>query len=436
MTDTAARVLAQAARALAGVAVGGHSADDALQRVVAPDSIRSAIRAITLGSLRWYWRLDALASVLLGGTSLTPLLRSLLMVALHQLEYSRNPPEATVSSAVDAVRLLGQPRASGLMNALLRRFLREREQLLAKALGNASAASAHPPWLFAAMRKFWPDHWRAIIESNNSHPPFTLRVNLSRSTPDAYQAQLQALGWSAQRVDWSATALILEQPVAVSALPGFAQGSVSVQDAGAQLASALLGAQAGERVLDACAAPGGKTCAILERAAVALTALDIDQVRIRRIAENLQRLQLTATLACADLRQDLSWWDGSAFDRILVDAPCSSTGVVRRHPDIKLLRRESDIPALLEAQRRILTQCLSMLRPGGRLVYSTCSLLPVENEQLVEGVLAANPRVRALPLPTDVALPPQSLPRSIGVQLLPGSAALTDGFYYACLTVT
>jgi 16S rRNA (cytosine967-C5)-methyltransferase len=369
--------------------------------------------------------------------------RALLIATLHQLEYSRNPPETTVSSAVDAVRLLRQPRAAGLMNALLRRFLREREQLIATVHANAAADSAHPPWLFAALRECWPDHWQAIIDSNNSHPSLTLRVNLAQGAADGYLAQLQAQGMAARRVEWSPTAVILEQPVAVSAIPRFAQGGVSVQDAGAQLASALLGARAGERVLDACAAPGGKTCAILEACAagadvtaVDVTAVDIDETRLQRIAENLDRMQLQATLVQADLQAPLSWWDGRAFDRILVDAPCSSTGVIRRHPDIKLLRRESDIAALVAGQHRILTQCLSMLRPGGRLLYSTCSLLSAENEQLVRSVVAADARWQVLPLPDDVALPPQSLLRSIGVQLLPGNAALTDGFYYACLTVS
>jgi 16S rRNA (cytosine967-C5)-methyltransferase len=431
-------VLSQAARALATVAFAHRSADHALEQGSAPGPQRSAIRAITLGSLRWYWRLDALSSELLGATALVPIVRALLIAALHQLEYSRNPPEITVSSAVDAVRVLRQPRAAGLMNALLRRFLRERDRLLAVVHANTAADSAHPPWLFAAMRDAWPEHWQAIIDSNNSHPPLTLRVNLAHGTAHAYLAQLQAQAMGATRVDWSPTALILEQPVAVTAVPGFARGDVSVQDAGAQLASALLGARAGERILDACAAPGGKTCAILEScpAGVDVTAVDIDEARLQRIAENLDRLQLQASLVQADLRAPLSWWDGKAFDRILVDAPCSSTGVIRRHPDIKLLRRQDDIAALVAGQRAILSQCLTMLRPGGRLLYSTCSLLSAENEQLVHSVVAAQPRWQVSALPADVALPPQSLARSIGVQLLPGNAALTDGFYYACLTVS
>jgi 16S rRNA (cytosine967-C5)-methyltransferase len=212
---------------------------------------------------------------------------------------------------------------------------------------------------------------------------------------------------------------------------------VSVQDAGAQLACELLDCRSADQVLDACAAPGGKTGAILEHTSdVALTAIDIDPTRSGRISDNLQRLGLAARVLAADLRLDPIWWDGSPFDRIVLDAPCSGTGVIRRHPDIKLLRLPTDIAGFVTTQRQLLERCLSLLRPGGRLLYSTCSLLPDENERLVASVLAADRRARALPFPADVVLPPQVLMRAIGIQLLPGNAALTDGFYYACLTVT
>jgi 16S rRNA (cytosine967-C5)-methyltransferase len=438
VNDTAAAVLSQAARALAAVANEGRSADDAMRHTPTSDATRSAVRAITLGSLRWYWRLDALATVLTAEATLTPVVRALLLVALHQLEYSRNPPEVTVSSAVDAVRALKQPRAAGLMNALLRRFLRERATLSSQAFRNEAAASAHPQWLFVALRNAWPDNWQQIIESNNSHPPFTLRVNLSRVSRDAYQGQLRAQAMTSRTFAWSPAALVLDQPIAVGGLPGFTAGTVSVQDAGAQLASALLCAHAGERVLDACAAPGGKSCAILEAAGagLVLTAVDIDAARVQLIADNLRRLRLTARLVTADLSQDPSWWDGKPFDRIVLDAPCSATGVIRRHPDIKLLRRPQDIPGFARTQQRILERCLAMLRPGGRLLYSTCSLLPEENERVVEAVLRDAPQAKIVPWPSDVTLPPHARACSIGIQLLPGNAALTDGFYYACLTVT
>ena len=439
VSNPAATVLAEAATALAAVAYTGRSADDALGRSSAAGAQRPAVRAVTLGSLRWYWRLDAIATALIAGKPLAPALRALLLVTLHQLEYSRNAPEPTVSSAVDAARLLRQPRATGLINALLRRFLRERAALLTQALqDNPAAAGAHPVWLLQAIRASWPQQWQQIIAANNEHPPMSLRVDLSRIARDSYQEQLAASGQSARALSWLPSALLLDEPVGVTELPGFAAGLVSVQDAGAQLACALLAVRAGERVLDACAAPGGKTGALLEAAdgAIALTALDIDASRVRRIADNLRRLRREAQLITADLRTDLSWWSGEGFDRILVDVPCSATGVIRRHPDIKLLRRAADVAELAVTQHRILAQCLKLLKPGGRLLYSTCSVLPAENERIVEAVLAAEPRARSLPLAGAASLPPECLGRSVGMQLLPGNAALTDGFYYACLTVT
>jgi 16S rRNA (cytosine967-C5)-methyltransferase len=266
----------------------------------------------------------------------------------------------------------------------------------------------------------------------------SLRIDLTRGTRAACQAQFAERGLGTQAPDWLPTALVLDRPVGVSELPGFAEGRVSVQDAGAQFACALLAVRAGERVLDACAAPGGKTGALLEAVdgELALTAVDVDAARLQRVAENLTRLRRQALLVTADLTKDLAWWSGEGFDRILLDAPCSATGVIRRHPDIKLLRRPEDVAALALTQRRILAQCLTLLKPGGRLVYSTCSLLPAENESVVDSLLAGEPNVRALPLPAGVELPPGLMPRGAGWQLLPGNAAQTDGFYYACLTVT
>jgi 16S rRNA (cytosine967-C5)-methyltransferase len=434
----AASVLAEAAKALAAVAFAGRSADAALARGAVPEAQRAAVRAITLGSLRWYWRLDAVASTLIAGKPLAPSLRALLLVALHQLEYSRNAPEMSVSAAVDAARLLQQPRATGLVNALLRRFLRERAALLARSLATPAAAGAHPEWLLQALRQAWPLQWPQIVEANNAHPPMSLRVDLTRTTRAACQAQFAECGLATQAPEWLPSALVLDRPVGVSELPGFAEGRVSVQDAGAQFACALLAVRPGERVLDACAAPGGKTGALLEAVDgdLSLTAVDIDAARVRRIADNLARLRRQAQLVTADLTQDLGWWSGEGFDRILVDAPCSATGVIRRHPDIKLLRRPEDVAALALTQRRILAQCLKLLKPGGRLVYSTCSVLPAENECVVEALLAAQPKLRALPAPDGVELPQGLIQRPTGWQLLPGNAAQTDGFYYACLTVT
>jgi len=434
----AASVLAEAAKALAAVAFAGRSADAALARSAVPEAQRAAVRAITLGSLRWYWRLDAVASTLIAAKPLAPSLRALLLVALHQLEYSRNAPEMTVSAAVDAARLLQQPRATGMVNALLRRFLRERTALLARSLRHPAAAGAHPEWLLQALQQAWPAQWPQIVEANNAHPPMSLRIDLTRTTRAVCQAQFAACGRAAQAPAWLPTALLLDRPVGVGELPGFAEGQLSVQDAGALFACALLAVRPGERVLDACAAPGGKTGALLEAVDgdLALTAVDVDAARVQRIADNLARLRRRALLVTADLTQQLAWWSGEGFDRILVDAPCSATGVIRRHPDIKLLRRPGDVAALALTQRRILEQCLKLLKPGGRLLYSTCSVLPAENECIVEALLAAQPRLRALPLPDGVELPQGLITRSVGWQLLPGNAAQTDGFYYACLTVT
>ena len=290
-----------------------------------------AVRAVTLGALRWYWRLEAIVSTLIAGQRLSPPLRALLAVALHQLEYSRNPPEVIVSSAVDAARLLQQARAAGLVNALLRRFLRERDALLARSQRDPAAACAHPAWLLQVLRTEWPQHWQQIIDANNEHPPMSLRVDTSRITRAAYLERLAAGGQSARAVTWLPGALVLDKPVAVSELPGFSEGWVSVQDAGAQLACALLGVRPGERVLDACAAPGGKT----RRAArgldgdIELTAVDIDDARMQRIAQNLQRLHRQAQLVTADLREDPRWWDGQGVRSH--PGRCAVLGH-RRHP--------------------------------------------------------------------------------------------------------
>ena len=419
------------------MAFDGRSFEDAFARVPVAVEQRSAVRAIALGSLRWYLQLEPIVARLLQGKSLAPALRALLVAALHQLEHSRNPQPTTVSSAVDATRRLRQPRAAAMINALLRRYLRERDGLRARVLADGEAETAHPAWLLAALRAAYPEHWRAIVAADNAHPPMTLRVDRSRIEPASYLERLQEQGCNARSVAWLASAIVLDVPAPVTRLPGFLDGLVSVQDAGAQLAAPLLGVQAGERVLDACAAPGGKTGALLEAAGgpIALTAIDVDARRLELVAQNLARLRREARLVAADLRSDLAWWDGTPFDRILLDAPCSSTGVIRRHPDIRLLRREVDIGGFVATQRRLLAQCLSLLRPGGRLLYSTCSLLPAENERVIEAALATFAGSRLLPFETaELSVP--WLVKSSGAQLLPSDEAPADGFYYACLTVS
>jgi 16S rRNA (cytosine967-C5)-methyltransferase len=432
----AAAVLAAAARAVAAVASGGRSADAVLAG--AGGEQRAALRAVTLGTLRHYLRLlPALRALLTDdGAGCAPALLALLACAAHQLEYSRNPREATVSQAVDAARLLRLPRAAGLVNAVLRRYLRERTELLARVDADPAAAAAHPAWLYQALAAAWPDDLAAILAANNAHPPLTLRVDRTRTPVSAYLAELAQAGLAAQAVAAVPTAVTLQRPVPVARLPGFGEGRVSVQDAHAQLAAPLLDPQPHERVLDACAAPGGKTGALLEHAggSLELTAVDSDAARLEMIAANLRRTGREARLVAADLTAPPRWWDGRPFDRILLDAPCSSTGVIRRHPDIRLLRRASDIAPLAELQLRMVVACFRLLKPGGRLLYATCSILPQENAAVIAAFLAAEPEAAVLPLPLQRLPGLAARPSGAGVQLLPGGEAGGDAFYYACLT--
>jgi 16S rRNA (cytosine967-C5)-methyltransferase len=415
--------LAMAACALDLVVGRGVTAEAALQSLSIPPADRAAVRAIHTGALRFYPRLSPLVGTLLQpGQQVAPRVHALLVCALHQLEYSRAASHSAVNIAVDAARVLRASSAAGFINALLRRFLREREQLVARVDADPATAAAHPPWLYKLLRESHPTRLPQLIAANNESPALVLRVNTLRTTRDDLLRRLAEQGVAAA-AGLGETSIVLEQASEVSAVPGFDEGLVSVQDAGAQRAAELLDARAGQRVLDACAAPGGKACHLLERTpGIELTALDIDAGRLGRVQQNLDRLGLAARLVTADA-VDPAWWDGRPFDRILIDAPCSGTGVIRRHPDIKLLRRPGDIAGFVAQQRRLLSHCAGLLAPGGRLLYATCSVLPAENKLLVDGFLHENPafgRTR-----DDVLLLPT--PRSAG------AAALTDGFYYACL---
>ncbi|HEY0766542.1 MAG TPA: 16S rRNA (cytosine(967)-C(5))-methyltransferase RsmB [Steroidobacteraceae bacterium] len=433
-----APALAAAARAVDQVVSNGRSADAALASLEnAPD--RAAVRAIALGTIRWYLRLAPAVDALLRHPSgVASIIRALLTVSAHQVEYSRNVPEATVHAAVDAARVLGAQRVTGLTNAVLRRFVAERTSLLARVDEQLPARTAHPAWLVEQIAAAWSHQCLGILAANNGHPPMTVRIDPSRVGRPAYLVQLAEASIDAQEIQWTPCAVTLNHPVAVSRLPGFSEGAVSVQDAGAQLAAPLLDVRGGMRVLDACAAPGGKTAHLLEQAGEGadLTAVDIDAVRVGLIEETLRRLRRTARLVVADVRDPGTFWDGRPFERILVDAPCSSTGVIRRHPDIKLLRRARDIPAFVAGQLAILRGAVTMLARGGRLVYSTCSVLPEENEQVVKQLLAAEPQMAVAASPPGRAFAPGAVDCAIGVQLLPGAEAGTDGFHYACLEKT
>jgi 16S rRNA (cytosine967-C5)-methyltransferase len=424
--------LAGAARAVAAVVFRGRNADQVLSDAE-PNADRAAVRAITLGTLRWYLRLAPAIGRLVERPpeSLAPEVRALLAAAAHQVEYSRTAPEATVNVAVDAARVLGLTRAAGFVNAVLRRFAAQRAALLAAADADLAVRTAHPRWLVETLERDWPSECALILAAGNEHPPMVLRVDRSRTSTAAQARALLEAGLSAQPVEWLEGALVLERPAPIEALPGFAEGLVSVQDAGAQLAAPLLDVRPEMRVLDACAAPGGKTGHLLELSpGIDLTAVDIDPARLGRVEDNLRRLRRSARVVAGDVRTPETFWDGQAFDRILLDAPCTSTGVIRRHPDIKLLRRESDVAGFAQTQLEMLRSAFRMLAPGGRLLYVTCSVLKAENDGVLGRFLDDEAAAR---LGTIDRLPPGAVRTRTGVQLFPGARAGTDGFHYACL---
>jgi 16S rRNA (cytosine967-C5)-methyltransferase len=446
MSGARTAVLASAARVIAAVVDQGASADAALATVAAADE-RAAVRAVVLGSVRWYLRLQPALQRLLERKAgrLAPQINALLVAAAHQIEYSRNPVQLTVNAAVNAARTLGHDRAAGLVNAILRRWVRERAALCAAVDADPVAAAAHPAWLAAALRRAWPAQAGAVMAANNVHPPLTLRVDLTRIDREGYLQLLSQAGIEARASSWARAAVELVAPVPVAALPRFAEGWVSVQDSGAQLAAVLLDVRPGMRVLDACAAPGGKTLHILEQASPCeLVAADSDATRLLRVRDNLDRCRRNAQLVVADLATGRAP-DGSTpaplaaggFDRILLDAPCSATGVIRRHPDIRLLRREADIAAFAATQLALLEYAVTRLAPGGRVLYCTCSVLPQENEEVIGRFRAAQGSVRVIAPERLLEHAAVSVPGAVicanGVQMLPGGEAGTDGFYYACL---
>ena len=433
-----APALAAAARVVDAVAGRGQSADAALSGAAHRGGAEgAAVRAIALGTVRWYLRLTPAVEGLLPRPAEVPgPIRALLVVAAHQVEYSRNAPEATAHAAVDAARLLEFSRLTGLVNAVLRRFVAERAALLAPVDVTLAGRTAHPEWLAARTCAAWPAQGVQVLEANNAHPPMTLRVDLTRVTAADYITQLAASSIESYTTHWMPSAVTLNLPRDVKDLPGFARGIVSVQDAGAQLAARLLDVRRGMRVLDACAAPGGKTGHLLELldGTGEVTAVDLDADRLERVSENLRRLGRCARLRVGDARDARTFWDGRPYERVLVDAPCSSTGVIRRHPDIKLLRRAADLRGFRATQLAVLRAVVALLAPGGRLLYSTCSILPEENEEVVTELLAGEPGLAVRALATDLA--PGAIGRAVGMQLLPGAEAGTDGFYYACLEKT
>jgi len=400
----------------------------ALPRAQARDA--ALVQEMSYGTLRWFDQLAAIAALFLD----KPLkakdqdVYALLLVGLYQLQFMRVARHAAVQETVEAATALKKPWAKNLLNACLRAALREAARAQAAIAANPSAAFSHPAWLLEEIKHQWSENWAAILVANNERPPMVLRVNRLRQSRDQYLARLAQAGLPASAHPFSETAVVLESPVGVSELPGFTEGDVSVQDAAAQLAAPLLDARAGERVLDACAAPGGKTGQLLEQAVQAeLVALDREPARMKLIEENLARLKLSAKTVIGDAANPAGWWDGQGFDRILADVPCSATGVIRRHPDIKIRRRPGDLPRLIATQEQILEGLWPLLKPGGKLLYATCSILPDENENQMTAFLRRHPDATE-----DVLTTEAGRARAVGRQILPGEAGM-DGFYYARL---
>ena len=395
---------------------------------------RALATELVNGVLRWRWQLEFHTGRLLSKDlkARDRDVQLVLLMALYELQEGRAPDYAIINEAVELVRQggkkgLGKKWAASLVNAVLRRFTREKD-VLSAGIENDEARFSHPSWLLDRIKQDWPDHWQLILQAANTRPPLWLRANARQYTAAQYRSLLAGQAIESRTSDLSAQALMLEQGMDVRRLPGFTEGAVSVQDAGAQLAAALLGADDGQRVLDLCAAPGGKACHLLElHGDIKLLAVELEESRMRRVRENLDRLRLEAELKVADARDIESWWDGSPFDRILLDAPCSATGVIRRHPDIKSLRRAEDIPALQKLQAEILHAAWQTLAVGGELLYITCSVLAAENQQQIAAFLATRPDAAEVPLTVT-----WGVPREHGRQLLPGEQD-ADGFYYCRL---
>lgn len=419
-----------AAQVLSRVLQDGQSLTTALEtalQTVESDKDRAFIQALCYGICRTYHRLDFILSQLLAKPLKDLDVKALALVGLYQLRHMRVKPHAAVSETVLAARK--KPWAKALLNALLRTYLREQDRLEQKADNMQQAAVSHPDWLVRQIEQDWPQQAQDIFLENNQQPPMALRVNLTRHSTDQYLQQLNEQGIMATPVSFCPSAIILDKPVAVDLLPGFAEGWVSVQDTAAQLAADLLDVKPGHRVLDVCAAPGGKAAHILEHQPQLqeLVAVDIDTSRMQRVNDTLQRLKLSAKLVVGDASNPQDWWDGQLFDRILLDAPCSALGVIRRHPDIKLLRRADDIKPLQALQKSILHAIWPLLAPGGILLYATCSVLKQENEQQIAAFLAEHANAAELPINAD-----WGLAGSHGRQILTGESAM-DGFYYARL---
>jgi 16S rRNA (cytosine967-C5)-methyltransferase len=411
--------------------------DAALEAALAeaPRAVVSAARSLSFGAVRGFYRHEAILRRVLTqpGKSLEPLVRAILSVALFELEDARTPDYAVVDAAVSTAKAAG--RSAGLINALLRRYLRERDSLDADIALSPAARYAAPQWLAERLREDWPARWRDILAACDAQAPMWLRVNARHGTAADYVATLGQGGIDAVAESRVPQAVLLTTPRDVGEVPGFADGLVSVQDLGAQCVAFPLKLEPGQRVLDACAAPGGKTALMAERepGLARLVAVDIDGRRLKRVRENLERGRLEAELVHGDAARPEGWWDGVPFDRILLDAPCSALGVIRRHPDIRLRRSVHELAKMPALQTRLLDAAFAMLARGGRLVYATCTLVPSENGELIRAFLQRTADAAAVPVEEWGGWPDLGESDSPGRQILPGEAS-ADGFYYAALT--
>ena len=438
MKGAAASARSLAAHAVARLLREGVTLDAALKDALvgADAKLFSSVRSLGYGAVRGYFRHEAILGKLLSTPvrSLDFLVRALLSVALYELEDERTPEYAVVDAAVQTAKATDAVRASGLINAVLRRYLRERKTVDAEIASRPATRHAAPIWLADRFRADWPVRWTQLLAASDSHAPMWLRVNSRLKTTAEYLGQLQQAGIGARAEERVPYAIMLDSPCDVHELPGFSEGVVSVQDLGAQCVAFLMDLAPGLRVLDACAAPGGKTALIAERepSLKKLVAVDIDPHRLSRVRENLSRGNLSAEVLTGDATAPAKWWDGELFDRILLDAPCSGLGVIRRHPDIRLRKSPSDIDKLPALQGRLLKAAWDLLAPGGRLVYVTCTVTRSENRDVIAAFLSGRPGASNVPQAWE-GWPGFGEADEFGRQILPGEAG-ADGFYYAALT--
>ena len=439
MKGAAASARSLSAHAVARVLREGVTLDAALKDalVAADPKLYSSVRSLSYGAVRGYFRHEAILGKLLSTPvrSLDFLVRALLSVALYELEDERTPEYAVVDAAVQTAKATDAARASGLINAVLRRYLRERKALGAEIARKPATRHAAPIWLADRFRADWPVRWTQLLAASDAQAPMWLRVNSRQATTAEYMERLKEAGIGARAEERVPYAIVLDSPRDVHELPGFAEGVVSVQDLGAQCVAFPLGLKPHQRILDACAAPGGKTALIAEREPnlKKLVAVDIDPNRLSRVRENLSRGRLNAEVFAGDATAPAQWWDGESFDRILLDAPCSGLGVIRRHPDIRLRKSPSDIDKLPALQCRLLKAAWDLLAPNGRLVYVTCTVTRSENRDLIAAFLRQTAGAAVVPVETWEGWPGLGEADEFGRQILPGEAG-ADGFYYAALT--